>query len=520
MKKGLLFVLLIVTKGYTQSTILWQNALGGVNYDYGNFIFQTNDGGYINAGKTNSSFLNYHQLWDGWLSKLDQDGNVIWQRCYGSNGDDVISNIMELNGGYLFVGDGGHNSGDVSGNHSNDGHPDVWAVKIDLNGNVLWQKCYGGTRSDYGISIKRITDGELMIAGNSLSNDGDVSGHHGPNSQDDFWILKLDSSFNILWQKSLGGTGRDALTSFELTLDGGCIAAGVTDSNDGDVTGLHGAQDGWVVKLDNFGNIQWQKTYGGSYTDYVASLKVLSDGTYIFVGGTASNDGDVSGNHGGNDYWLVKLNATGNILWSKTYGGNYSDNPSALEQFYDGGYIISGQTSSRDSNITGSHDTLNNLNDYWIVKTDSIGNLEWEHCYGGTNDDRAIHLIVDNDTNYVITGNAISNDGDITNHHGGNTTDDSWVLKLTGESVGINERNKKSFNIYPNPTTSTFTISLNDQSSINNNQLQISDLTGRVVHQQTLTQKSEVIYQNFSPGVYFVRVSDGEKSFTEKLVIE
>jgi hypothetical protein len=177
-------------------------------------------------------------------------------------------------------------------------------VKLNSSGDIEWQKCLGGTNWDVAYTIQQTSDGRFIVAGYTESNDGDVSGNHG---NSDYWVVKLDSSGDILWQKCLGGTSWDFANSIQQTSDGGFIVAGYTESNDGDVSGNHGGSDAWVVKLNSSGDIEWQKCLGGTGDEYVNSIKQTSDGGFIVAGCTKSNDGDVLGNHGNDDSWVVKL---------------------------------------------------------------------------------------------------------------------------------------------------------------------------------------------------------------------
>jgi hypothetical protein len=142
------------------------------------------------------------------------------------------------------------------------------------------------------------------VAGQSGSNDGNVTGNHG---ESDYWVIKLDGTGNLLWQKSLGGTGSDGARSIQQTSDGGYIVAGHSNSTDGDVKGNQGGDDYWIVKLDNIGNLTWQKAMGGTDTDIAKSIQQTSDGGYIVAGYSKSNGGDVPANNGEADYWIVKL---------------------------------------------------------------------------------------------------------------------------------------------------------------------------------------------------------------------
>ncbi len=244
-------------------SIQWQKCLGGTSNDRAYSIHQTSDGGFIVAGETSS--------YDG----------------------DVLEN----------------HGGDMSGNHES---YDVWIVKLNSLGNILWQKCLGGTGGDYATSIQQTNDSGFIVAGYTRSNNGNVSGNHG---NFDYWVVKLNYLGNIQWQKCLGGTNIDRTNSIQQTSDSGFIVAGYTESNNGDVSGNHGSYDVWIVKLNSLGNILWQKCLGGTNIDIAYSIQQTSDSGFIVAGYTESNNGDVSGNHGNSDYWLVKLNSSGDTLW-------------------------------------------------------------------------------------------------------------------------------------------------------------------------------------------------------------
>jgi len=262
----------------------------------------------------------------------------------------------------------------VSGNN---GGGDAWVVKLTSTGAIQWQKTLGGTDSDGANSIQQTTDGGYIVAGTTNSNDGDVSGNHGAYPTSDFWVVKLDSLGTIQWQKTLGGTGGETAYSIQQTADGGYIVAGNTKgSNDGDVSGNNGDLDAWVVKLTSTGNIQWQKALGGTGIDGATSIQQTMDGGYIVAAGTASNDGDVFGYHGGSgDSWVVKLDSLGTIIWQKTLGGTRGEIVYSIQQTMDGGYVMAGITYSNDGDVSG-HYFPTTLADIWVVKLGPLTDIE------------------------------------------------------------------------------------------------------------------------------------------------
>jgi|GEM_PF-889737 len=345
---------------------------------------------------------------------------IEWEQNYGGSGDDYARSIQQtLDGGYIVAGESESNDGDVSGNN---GNRDYWILKLDGNGNIQWEQNYGGSGFDEPRSIQQTLDGGYIVAGYSSSNDGDVNGNNG---NFDYWILKLDATGNVQWEQNYGGSGWDYVNSIQQTLDGGYIVAGNSFSNDGDVSGNNGSFDYWILKLDETGNVQWEQSYGGSDSEYAESIRQTLDGGYIVAGFSLSNNGDVSGNNGIYDYWILKLDGTGNVQWEQNYGGSGDDRAFSIQQTLDGGYIVAGYSLSNDGDVSGN----NGNNDYWILKLDGTGNVQWKQNYGGSGTDLAQSIQQTLDGGYIVAGASTSNNGDVS---GNNGIWDSWILKLDG----------------------------------------------------------------------------------------
>ncbi|WBV61944.1 T9SS type A sorting domain-containing protein [Chryseobacterium camelliae] len=318
-----------------------------------------------------------------------------WQKNYGGTLPETLPDIaLTSDGGYILAGNSRSNNGDVTGNH---GANDFWVVKTNSTGNILWQKSLGGSGVDIATSVRQTSDGGYIVAGYTMSTDGDVMGNHGGN---DVWIVKLDVSGNLQWQKTFGGSNDEAAQSIRQTTDGGYIVAGWTNSINGNITTNHGSRDYWVLKLDATGNLQWQKTYGGGDWDSANSIEQTTDGGYIIGGYSGSLNNDVTGNHGSSDYWIVKISATGALQWQKSLGGSAVDQAYSVKQTSDGGYIAFGQSKSTDGDVTGSHGN----DDYWLVKLSSTGNLQWQKTYGGSLYDRGTDVSQTSDGGYIMTG--------------------------------------------------------------------------------------------------------------------
>ncbi|MDR1979119.1 MAG: hypothetical protein LBQ42_10355, partial [Synergistaceae bacterium] len=242
---------------------------------------------------------------------------------------------------------------------------------------IEWERCFGGSNLDGVMSVQQTRDGGYILAGYSMSSDGDLSQNRG---NFDAWVIKLKEDGTLDWQKSYGGSGRDTVHSVQQTDDGGYIVAGGSDSKDGDVSGNHGSNDFWVIKLTVSGEIEWQRSLGGSGDDLAWSAQQTDGGGYIVAGRSDSRDGDVSGNHRDWDFWVVKLKPGGELEWEKSLGGSRFDVAESIRQTSDRGYILAGDTLSRDGDVSQTHGG----EEFWVVKLKEDGTLEWEKCLGGS----------------------------------------------------------------------------------------------------------------------------------------
>jgi len=363
----------IVVRVDEKGKLLWQKILGGSTTEYAYAVVQTTDGGIIVAGQTDSNdgdVSGNHGLSDGWLVKLDKDGNLVWTKAIGGSSAEFIMGLTALaDGGVMGAGWGYSTDGNRSGGH---GSSDFWVFRMDADGNVIWSKSFGGYYDDHADAITSLKYGQFAVFGYTYSNDGDVSGNHG---SADYWVIKIDFNGQLIWQKALGGSATDwGWGGIVTSADDGLVMAGLTYSNDGDVSGSHsptntdlnGTMDYWVVKLNNDGQLIWQRVLGGSADDRPEGTMATSDGGYIVAGQSKSNDGDVSGNHGNGDAWLVKLNDNGNLQWQKPMGGSGEDFAWAVAGLSASSFVIAGTSNSTDGDINQTHD-----NNFWLAKLET-----------------------------------------------------------------------------------------------------------------------------------------------------
>ncbi len=525
--KKLFILFLIISAAISLSAqvdIQWQKCYGGTGGEVARSIIQTTDGGYVFAGGTRSNdfdvsgnhdtSLYYNDIW---VVKTDSIGNIQWQKCLGGTIGEVANSIIQtIDGGYVIAGYTNSNDGDVSGNH---GGEDMWIVKLDYQGSIQWQKCLGGSHWDEARSIIQTTDGGYAIAGFTYSDDGDVTGYHDTlsmyNVYNDMWIVKLDLLGNIQWQKCLGGTDKDEAWSILQTIDGGYTIAGLTWSNNGDISGSNGADEMWLVKLDPQGDLQWQKCFGGTSYDEARSFIQTTDGGYALAGEAYSNDGDVSGNNSSSTYWsdiwVVKTDSLGNIQWQKCLGGFQDEHAYSIIQAADGGYVVEGEVGINGGDVSGAH----GANDIWVVKLDQLGNMQWQKCFGGTGSEFAYSIIQTTDGSYVFAGCTGSNDGDVSGIIGGG---DVWVVKLN-EITEINIlQNEENYSLsYPNPSQENIYINLPEYTR----KVQVYNTNGDLIR-EIIPQKpvAEINVQGLPAGVYAVRIYHSGGVVTTKFVKE
>ncbi|MGW9684709.1 hypothetical protein [Flagellimonas sp. 2504JD1-5] len=365
------------------------------------------------------------------MDKITFLGEVDWIKNYGGTGEDTAQSVIQTSdGGYAILGFSNSVDGDIVGKTTDVN--DYWLLKLDAEGNPMWNKTYGGSKDDRGQSVIQTTDGGYAIVGYAMSDDGDGSNNEGFH---DNWILKLDSSGNVVWEKSFGFSGHDHSYDVVQTSDGGFFFSGFLDvtssggdGNNGKGTYLtrHGVGEFWGTKLDADGNLQWRRYFGGSNNDRSYGVVQADDGGFVLAGASESNDFDITDPKGSYDFWVLKVSGTGDLFWQKSYGGTGIDKAYAIAKTADNGYVITGNTFSTDTDISKN----NGESDVWLIKIDDNGNLVWEKSFGGTAFDAAQGLNLTADGGFVIAGNSKSADGDAIENMGEN---DLWIIKTDSE---------------------------------------------------------------------------------------
>ncbi|MEO8151373.1 MAG: T9SS type A sorting domain-containing protein [Bacteroidia bacterium] len=509
MKKIALLIVTLIFVELADAQITFQKVygvLGGV----GQSVKQTFDGGYIVTGylTTNSGSFT-----DVCLIKTDMYGDTVWVKTFGGSDDDVGFTVQQTtDSGYIVSG---YTSSFGAGNR------DIYLIKTDANGNLLWSKTYGGAGMDNGYDVQQTFDGNFVI-----------TGYYGYV----YFLLKVNSIGNVVWEKTFTGGGGK---SIKQTTDGGFI-----------ITGDYLGQI-FLTKTDSGGNMIWTKSLGGAnYDDRGNSVDQTTDGGYI-IGGYSHYDFQTS------KYftYLIKTNANGDTLWTKSFGdatiGIDDGRCYSIKQTIDGGYVIAGQ-------VIGQF-----LDDVYLLKIDSTGNVQWSKSIGGAIFETGYSVVQTSDSGFIIAGstNSFASGNHLylikTDANGNSGCYDSsftTIINLYSTSIsvptssiispafvvnsaptvinagsdvisvclntGINGlTTKNAITIFPNPSTGHFIIELNYFK--NYCTIEVYNVIGENIFSESIYNESkEINLKNISRGIYFVKVYDGEKIFTQKIIIQ
>ena len=345
------------------SSLMWTESYGGSFVEIAHSVVQTSDGGYAIAGSTGSYGEGSHLINSFWLVKTDSSGKIEWNQTYGGLWEDTAYSLVTTSdGGYALAGS--------TESFDAEWH-DFWLVKTDSTGNMMWNQIYGGPGWEKAYSLIETSDGGYAMAGETFS---DYTGN--------FLVIKTDRNGNMEWNQTYGGELREIAYSLVETSDGGYAVAGYTWSfSSGEI-------DCWLVKINSEGNMQWHQSYGGEGSDYAYSLIETSDGGYALIGCTNSFGA------GENDFYLIKTDSYGNLMWNRTYGGNKFERAYSLTETSDNGFVLAGETNSIEGNGF----------DVWLVKTDATGKMIWNQTYGGPLEENAYSLDTTSDRGYILAG--------------------------------------------------------------------------------------------------------------------
>jgi len=517
--------------GQGQFRKIWDSTFGGNKMEWLTCFQKTNDGGFILAGgsqsgisgdKSQANWDSIGQTHDYWIVKIDSVGNKLWDRNFGgTKRDELYSLEQTTDGGYLL---GGRSKSGINGNKSEanwdttENTDDFWIVKINSAGIKQWDKVYGGTKFDGLTSLKQTKDGGFILGGLSES---EVSGNKTQPCQgyNDFWIVKIDSLGNKLWDKTFGGTLGDGIIALEITIDGGFILGGRSNSGiGGDKTqplwGGNGDIDFWVVRTDSLGNKIWDKDFGGTEIESFDDIITTSDGSFVMGGISKSGiSGDKTqplwGGNGDFDYWILKVDSSGNKLWDKDFGGVLSEEDfGSVSHTSDGGYMFAGTSYSP---ISGNKTEYNvGQEQVWVVKTDSMGNIIWDKTIWNLGHDEEGLALQTTDKCFVIATYSSADSGGYKSEMC-RGLEDYWIVELCDTTpLGINDQLSDAyFFVYPNPANNE--IHVTSYEPIEEAEFIIYNFLGKNLTLPKFSfQKSQhqvsIKIPNLSPGVYTLEI--------------
>jgi Secretion system C-terminal sorting domain len=541
----LLFITAIIvygsTAGYAQD-ILWEKSYGGKHADYLMDAQPTADYGFILAGSSlsnksgNKSDNNLGDL-DYWIWKMKENGDLDWQKSFGGFGSDFLQSIaLTRDGGFILAGTSASDKGGNKQENSR-GNDDFWIIKLDAAGNQDWQKTIGGSGQEKMQSVHQTKDGGYIIGGSSGSEkSGEKTTDNFGNL--DYWVLKLDNKGNIQWQKTFGGIYADELHAIEPTTDGGYILGGYSNSPSPMVYKIgigqktednKGIGDYWVIKLDKDGKEQWQKNIGGDQDDQLSVVHQTYDGNYI-IGGNSNSlpnlskggtleggaSDKTSGNADGTDFWILKLNETGNTLWQETYNIAKIDVLTAIVENSDHSLLLSGFaqgeiSAKKQLQKKAEPKIIKGTGDYVVIKTTENGQETWRKTVGSNGEDLLKKAVETRDGGYLLTGTSLTpnpslkdrgakNSGDRNSVIGSN---DFWVVKLKDKTKP--DKIKIQIEAVPNPATTYTNIIVGYD--FTDGTASVYDLGGRQLQSFAITSRTVPIdLSPYPEGIYLVNI--------------
>lgn len=524
--------------------ILWEKSYGGKHAEYLFDAIPTPDYGFILAGsslskKTGNKTEDNRGDLDYWVWKMDEKGELDWQKSFGGSGQDLLKTVLLTNdGGFLLAGSSESREGFDKKAKSN-GNSDFWIIKLNAKGVEEWQKTIGGHAQDMVNCSVRTKDGGYLIGGSSASNkSGNKSAENFGGL--DYWIVKIDSKGEIVWQNSFGGKYNDELRSIALTEDGGYLLGGSSNSPEGGnkIGNNLGEADYWLIKIDDKGAEQWQKIIGGKGDDQLYALHTTADGHYVLAGNSSSENGNdkQSSNKSGTDFWVVKIDKeTKEILWQETYNIAKTDILTSLVENDDHTILLGGYAQGEPANTKKG--TAKNLrqakegqeatkmkkgtDDYVAIKINEKGEELWRKEVGSDAQDILMKVIETRDGGYLMAGTSrviLTDDGGIKatgNKSTGSGKTDFWVVKLKDKKKP--NEDKKPIEAIPNPAAEYTNIIVGYE--FTKGRATLVDLAGRTLQSFEITERTVPIDLNGLPeGIYVVNIKTDKGNDGVKII--
>ncbi len=475
----------IISNPLRSQEIEWKGIFGGTNDDGPAYVVETPDNGFIVVGGTLSNDIDFTEnngSEDLCLFKLSSEGELQWQHTYGGGKVDRAYHIIATkDGNYLIAGHTSSDNGDVTNAY---GEVDFWLLKINSEGEIIWERTYGGSASDAIQSIIELENGQLLAIGGSRSADGDLSSNYG---SVDIWMIKMEQNGDVIWSRNYGGTGVDrANIVFELN-ENAYVIIGYVRSDDGDITINHGQSDLWVARTDSDGNIQSEWSYGGSKDETIITAIQTNDNGFLIGGRSDSSDGNVVSGQGG--AWLIKLDKDFQLEWENSYGDIFMTYALGLVSKLDNTYII------------GTNARKTGFEDYGLMRIDQFGEVLEAQYLGGTESETLRTAIATNDGGQLVIGHTRSDDGDVGENYG---KSDFWIIKMEGSLINSTlDEGQDEFDIYPNPSTGLVHIKCENK-KLDFEKITVYNFLGQVVSQVDFS--NQINLNALANGTYLLKI--------------
>lgn len=557
----ILFISLFASTFSYGQDIIWEKSYGGKHAELLLDAIPTPDYGFILAGsslsnKNGNKSDNNKGDFDYWVWKMNDKGELDWQKSFGGSGMDLLQSIkITTDAGFILAGTSSSSKGGERATDKKDackGNSDFWIIKLDAKGNEIWQKTIGGNGQEKLQSIYQTADGGYIVAGSSSSDASpkDAKGQSDPygKSEDakgnlDYWVVKLDKNGTIEWQKTIGGKYYDELKSIVATKDGYLLGGYSNSPESGDKNQNNiGVGDYWIVKIDKTGNILWQKTIGGDQDDNLYTLIPTRDGGFIAGGNSNSGatNSKTTGNTSGTDFWVLKFDANGMVQWQETYNFGKADVLNSILENPDGTLLIGGYAQSEAS--IASRTSANGapggkvaevsrgkvaealeatkttdkegINDYIALKISATGEKLWSKTVGSKGDEILSKLFETRDGGFLLAGT--SNGGNSRDKNSAIGQNDFWVVKMRDTTKP--EKPKTSIEALPNPVEDFTNIIVNFDYS--EGTASLFDINGRLIEEEKITGNHTIPLRlgNLPMGVYIVNIKTNTNEESIKVI--
>lgn len=489
-------VLRLSVQAQSPMDILWDRTYGGANVDAGTAMCTTSDGGLVIVGSSESVSAHVQAdngLRDLWILRVNADGNVLWHRTYGGSGSETSQAVgVAENGDIYVVGTTDSNDGDFGPALGTD---DLVFLRLSDDGELQAQSRWGGPQVATATDLLVLPNGDCIVVGAKV-----FSNNNPPHV--DAVLIRLNEMGEVILEETYGGTGYDVALAITTGPAGKLVVVGETRSNDGDVALNMGMGDGWMLSVTPNGELIDERTFGGEYNDQLSDVTMTSDGGMI-VTGYYSYPMLISGSMQASTLVVAeKLNANGDTEWIKEYGGTNGDYGRLVQEHPSGGYLLYASAYSNDGDAPPSVMQA----DTWLLRLDADGELLWHRPFGGPwSFDSASGLLTTDEGGAFLLAIVETDNSDMTTYLGGL---DTWLIRLGPEVVGVDEHGSSLASMTPDPDGSGFNVQLFDGTRTRS--IEVRDASGRLVRSIPTTSNNTHVDLKSSPtGVYLVSVFTG-----------